>query len=326
MARVIVVVNEVRELRAAQTTASLAAAFCARGHEVFVVGVGALGLDTAGATTARACRVDATDTTALVAALATAPQERICIGAGDLVLLRTNPGRDPRDWAHRVMLELARGARDAGAVVLNDPDGLARASSKLFLRELPVETRPATLISRDAVELRSFVAGCAGGAVLKPLDGTQGRDVFRLRAGDTTNLNQIVDLLTRGGFAMAQAFVPEAMEGDVRVLMVDGLPLQSGGRTAAVRRVPGTEDFRSNVHVGGTASPAEWSPGLAAVAEAVGPVLRRAGLFFCGLDVIGDKVVEVNVFSPGGLQDAALFGGVDFVGALVDRMEARLGG
>ncbi len=325
MARAVIIVNDSRGLKPDQTTTALAARLAARGHALFVAGVDALGMDEAGHTTVAALPAVSTAPAALVAELKSAAPTPIVLGAGDLVLLRTNPGRDPRPWAHSVLLELARGAKADGAIVLNDPDGLARASSKLFLREVPAAVRPRTLVSRDPAALRAFLDDCSLGAVLKPLDGTQGRDVFRVRPGDRTNLNQIVDLLTRDGFAMAQSFVPEALEGDVRLLMLDGEVLMVDGVAAAVRRVPGGDDFRSNVHVGGTAVPATLDPGLAAVARAVGPVLRAAGLFLCGLDVIGEKVVEVNVFSPGGMTDASAFGGVDFLSAVVDALEARLG-
>ncbi len=324
MARTVTIVNDALGIRAVQTTTAMVAALAARGHECWVASVDSLGMDETGEASIAARQTQNTDVHGIVADMRAATQDRLRLGKGDLVLLRTNPGRDPRPWAHQVLFELARAAQESGAVVLNDPTGLARASSKLFLRSLPAHTRPRTVVSRDPVELRTFVESCGSGAVLKPLDGTQGRDVFRLLPGQNTNRNQIIDLLTRAGHAMAQEFVPEALAGDVRLIMLDGEVLQVDGVAAAVRRVPGGDDFRSNVHVGGTAVPAVLTPALEAVASAVGPVLRAEGLFLCGLDVIGDKVVEANVFSPGGLTDASAFGSVDFLSRVVDAMEAHL--
>lgn len=324
--RTFILVNKAHELKAAQSTAWIAAELCRRGHPVYVSSVDGLGLTPDGAATVRAQAVSGHSATELVNTLKISkdPPARFTLGPGDLVLVRTNPGRDPRPWAHSTALELLRAARDGGATVHNDPDALARASSKLFLRHLPQAHQPTTLVSRNAADLRAFVASCETGAVLKPLDGTQGRDVFRLRRGRPENIAQIIDLLTRDGHCMAQAFVPEAPDGDVRLLLVNGRLLQVDGEVAAVRRVPGGDDFRSNVHVGGTATRVQLDARLQEVAAACGPALRAAGIFLCGLDVIGDKVVEVNVFSPGGFQDAGRFGGVDFIVPLVDALESSM--
>ncbi len=316
--RVIVVVNEVFGLSADQTTASFAAAFVRRGNAVFVTGVGDLGLDPMGKVLARAREGRGETEAAFVASLKTASASTLRLGNGDLLLLRTNPGRGGRAKEHAVMLELVRAARDQGAVAINDPDALVRARSKLFLRVLPAALRPQTLVSRDPSDIRTFLDSCPLGGVLKPLDGTQGRDVFRVRPHDDTNLNQIIEHLTRDGHCMAQEFVPEAAEGDVRMIIVNGRLLVVDGQPAAVRRIPGGRDFRSNVHAGGRAAREHASPELISVAERAAPILASEGIFLCGLDVIGTKVVEANVFSPGGLQDAVLFNGVDFVGAIVD--------
>ena len=124
---------------------------------------------------------------------------------------------------------------------------------------------------------------------------------------------------------MAQGFVPEAVDGDVRVLLVNGAPLMVDGAFAAVRRRPPKGDFRSNVFRGGAAERVTEIPGVEAIAAAVAPQLAADGLFFVGLDLIGSKVVEVNVFSPGGLGDAERFSGVDFTTPLLDAFEVAAG-
>jgi glutathione synthase len=220
-----------------------------------------------------------------------------------------------------MVLDLLAIAARQGVVVVNDPVGLLRNTNKLSLALVPEEHRPRMLVSRDPGAIRRFVER-EGSAVVKPLLGTRGSDVFRVEAADP-NLNQIMDILTRDSFAMAQTYLPEAVEGDTRVLVLDGAALEHEGAVAAVRRIPGENDFRSNVHVGAVAAAGEYTPGIRRVVEAVAPRLAAAGLWLCGLDVIGDKVVEINVFAPGGLQDAKRFTGVDFVAPVLEAFERR---
>jgi len=239
----------------------------------------------------------------------------------DGIMVRTSPGRDARRGeVHRVALDLLR---LVDAEVLNRPEGLGKASSKLYLSHLPASTRPETVIGGADV-LRRFVLGRSAPSVLKPLLGTRGQDVFMVDPVSGGNLNQIIDVLTREGPAMAQAFVPEARAGDTRVLLLDGEPLVVDGHAAAVRRIPGGEDFRSNIHVGATAAPGVLSPAAKRIAAAIGPTLRRDGLWLVGMDLIGEAIVELNVFSTGGLRDAEANTGADFTGRVLDAFEARL--
>lgn len=304
--RVAFVVNAWTEIDPRQTTALLVARGLARGDEVWVVDVDALGRAADGSILAWAVR--ASD----------GRRERIALDGVDAVLVRTNPARDPRGWAHQAALVLLRSLKARGVPVSNDPESLIWATHKLNLLELPIALRPRTLVTRDRDALVAFVADAPGDVVLKPTGGTRGRDVFRARR-DAENLSQILDVLTRDGLAMAQDFVPEAVDGDVRVLVLDGAPLVVGGQVAAVRRVPPAHDFRSNVAVGGTVAPVWNLPHavLHTVAHAA-PLLHQRGVRLAGLDLVGAKVVEVNVFSPGGLWEAELLYEVDFSGALLD--------
>jgi glutathione synthase len=296
-----------------------------RASRCFVGSVDTLSLLPTGAVSIQAIRVGETSSLeGLVASLREAQPEGVCVDELDAVLVRTNPGRDDRAWAHSTAMTLLRVARDRGVLVLSDPDGLARASSKLYLAELPANITPRTLVTRDRAHIDAFLHDVGGPCVLKPLSGTHGRDVFRVDAAQPANLNQIVDVLARQGYVMAQEFVPEAVEGDVRLLMLHGEVLTVGGCVAAVRRVPSGADFRSNISAGGRAVAADLTPELLAVAQAVGPLLVRDGIFLAGLDVIGTKVVEVNVFSPGGFQDAEAFTGIDFSQHVISEVARRL--
>jgi len=316
--RLAVLVNRTKELHPEQTTALLVARAVDLGHDTWLVEVGDLGRAPDGAVLASARR-----------ATVGGPAERTLAGIGpaepvrlddfDTVLVRTNPARDPRRaWAHQAALALLRALKARGVRVVNDPEGLVWATSKLHLSTFPESIRPRTLVSRDPDALRTFVAEAPGDVVLKPVSGTRGRDVFRVAHDRRENLAQIVDVLVRDGLAMAQDYVAEARDGDVRLIVLDGELLRVGDRHAAVRRVPSTSDFRSNVAVGGHPAPVEHlTPGMRRAVELAGPRLVADGLRLAGLDLVGDRVVEVNVFSPGGLFDAERFLGVDFLGAIL---------
>lgn len=317
-----VLVNHRAAVKDDQTTGLLAAEAARRGHRVHLIGVAELALSQEDRVCAPGTRVRAGGGP-LSSELGA--EEPVDVSGCDLLLMRTNPGRDARRWAHETALQLARLAQHHGVCVLNDPDGLGRAGSKLYQAWVPAHCRPPTAISARPEVLRAFVEAAPGPCVLKPLMGSRGRDVFRMRQEDRGNLPQILDVLTREGFAMAQHFVPEAVDGDIRLILLDGQLLRVNGLAAAVRRVPGAADFRSNVFVGGRAAPvARITPRMEEVCAAVGERLMADGLVLAGLDLIGSVVVEINVFSPGGLHDAGRYGGVDFGGPVLDALEAHV--
>lgn len=316
-------VNEIGEVEATQTTAMLIAAALRRGHVATVFGVADLEIDADDRIRARAVPLGpAPDTAALVAAIRGHGRERVDLDELDVFFIRTNPARDPRAWAHETALGLARMLRARGVTVVNDPDGLVRAGSKLYLSELPATVRPRTRITRDPAALEAFVEASGAPVILKPLVGTRGRDVFRIDPGERSNLRPIIDVLTRAGYAMAQEYLPEAPAGDMRVVVMGGALLEIDGRPAAVRRVPHPKDFRSNIHAGGHTEPA---PAVTATVRAavatIGPRLLRDGIFLAGLDFIGARVVEINVYSTGGFRDAERYTGVCFSDRVIEGIE-----
>lgn len=308
--RCIFVVNDTSALEAGQTTKLLARKALGRGHETYFTQPDWLSVDVDNQVVAEVVPAQNPATDALP----------IALGAGDLLAVRTNPARGGPGPIHAIGLDLLTLAQRSGAAVVNDPSGLRRATSKLYLNTLPARLRPGTVVSRDAKRLRRFVESKDTFTILKPLSGTRGMDVFKVRAGDP-NLNQIIDIMTRWGPTLAQEFVPEAAAGDIRILVLDGRPLEVGGAVAAVRRVPTGTDFRSNVHVGAVPEPVDLDERLRSLVATAAPHLRADGLTLCGLDVIGDKIVEVNVFSAGGLVDANAFYGVDFTAPILDHFE-----
>jgi glutathione synthase len=177
-------------------------------------------------------------------------------------------------------------------------------------------------VTRNAGAIESFIADEGGRAVIKPLEGTRGRDVFVLEAGGSqSNTNQIIDVVLRQGYAVVQEVVPGAEAGDVRVTVVDGEILEVGGRAAVVARVPARGDFRSNLHAGGTAARASVTPEIRAAVAEVRPVLLREGLRHVGIDFVGDRILELNVFSPGGLFPSESLYQRDFSAAVIEAFE-----
>lgn len=233
----------------------------------------------------------------------------------DAVWVRLNPGRLPPASIVGV-LETLTALRDAGLVVRNAPEGLLRAASKTFLTSLPLDCVAPSWSSRDPEFLRACVVALGGPAVVKPAVGTQGGGVTKVD-GDSPALLPLLEKLVQEGPVIVQGYLPDAPQGDVRIHVVNGRVLEVGGHAAAVRRVPQHGEWRSNVALGGMPVPAELTPAQRRLVARIGPVLTRLGLWHVGLDVVGDRAVEVNVFSPGGLPDAERFTGQPFQDAVV---------
>lgn len=319
--KIALIVNDFESLDSSMTTWMLAEAAAGRGHEVVMLGVASLSVTPDGDVCAAARRVADTSTCEQIRL---ALPELTVLSMFDVVLIRTNPGRDPhRAAVHEAALVIAQLLEQRGILVLNRPAALQKGGTKLSLFGLPPRTRPETLVSSDLRQLLHFVERLDGDpCVLKPLRGTRGGGGFRVDAS-SLNLRPLVELLTQAGPVMIQDYLFEAEDGDVRVILVDGEPLEVDGEVCAVRRVPGRGDFRSNVHAGGLAVPAELTPSQRSTLATVGPILAADGQFLVGVDLVGDRVIELNVFSPGGFADAHRFTGVDFTEAVIARIESR---
>lgn len=235
----------------------------------------------------------------------------------DVVLVRTDPPFDANYLYDTHILGLAQ-AR--GVLVVNDPQGLRDLNEKLGALLFP-QCCPPTRVSRDAADLRAFVAE-HGDAVLKPLDGMGGRSIFRVRTGDP-NLNVILETLTDNGrnLALAQRYLPEIRDGDKRILLVDGEPVPY-----CLARIPQGDEFRGNLAAGGRGEGRPLSDRDRWIAAQVGPELKRRGMLFVGLDVIGDYLTEVNVTSPTCVRELDAQFGLNIAGQLFDAIEARRAG
>lgn len=218
---------------------------------------------------------------------------RVRLDELDAVFIRKDP---PFDAAYLYLTQLLDLVKEH-TLVINDPTAVRDANEKLYALGF-AEFMPPTLVSADERQLIEFVSQVGGRAVIKPLDGAGGSGVAFLGADDV-NLKPLVGLLTQEGkrLAMVQEFQPQVVQGDKRVLLLDGQVL------GTIRRVPSGGDIRANIHVGGRVERAELSAEEQVMVEAVGQRLRKVGLFFVGLDVINGKLIEVNVTSPTGIQE-----------------------
>jgi glutathione synthase len=235
----------------------------------------------------------------------------------NVVLMRKDPPVDAQFIYDTMVLEAAQ---RGGVQVINDPRSLRDCNEKLFALQFPQCIAP-TLVARDTGELRRFVAE-HGEAVLKPLDGMGGRGIFRVKAGDS-NLNSMLETLLAGGphgegrqFAIAQKYLPEIVKGDKRILLIDGEPVPY-----ALARIPQGDEFRGNLAAGGRGEGIPLSDRDRWIAAQVAPELRRRGLRFVGLDVIGDYLTEINVTSPTCVRELDKQFGLNIAGQLFDAIE-----
>lgn len=230
----------------------------------------------------------------------------------DQVLMRKDPPVDA-DFLHDTQVLAA--AQRQGAAVTNDPAGLLELNEKLAALMFP-ECIPPTLVSREAAEFKAFAAE-HGDVVLKTLDGMGGRSIFRSRHGDP-NFNVILETLTADGrhLAMAQRFLPEIADGDKRVLLVDGEPVSH-----CLARIPQGTEFRGNLAAGGRGEVRPLTDRDREIAAIVGPEMKRRGMRFVGLDVIGGHLTEVNVTSPTCIREIDAGAGLNIAGALFDALE-----
>lgn len=233
----------------------------------------------------------------------------------DLVLMRKDP---PFDTEYVYATQLLELAERQGLLVVNRPAALRDCNEKLFATWFP-ELTPATLVTRRADLIRNFVSEHQD-AVIKPLGGMGGASIFRIRAGDP-NTGVIIETLTHQGrqYAMVQAFVAAISDGDKRILMIDGEPVPH-----VLARIPGAGDNRGNLAAGGSGHPQPISAVDRQIAARVGPTLRDKGILFAGLDVIGDRLTEINITSPTCIRELDRAYGCNIAADLFDVIERRL--
>lgn len=325
------VVNDIATEEAGYTTTRLAMAAVNRGYEAWLIGAGDLAFDPDDCVRARARSVTKSSYKSTKTFLEElrgkkGHAERITVDDLDVLMLRSDPASDQgrRSWAQMAGINFGRAAMRRGVIVLNDPIRLAQAMNKMYFQLYPEEVRPATLITRDRHEIKAFAREQGGTIVIKPLQGSGGSGVFLVRESDLGNLNQMVEAVSRDGYVVAQEYLSAAAEGDMRLFMMNGEPLRYKGKYAAFRRLRSGDDIRSNIHAGGEKAKAVVDDVALRIAEIVRPKLVEDGMFLVGLDIVGTKLMEINVFSPGGLGSARQFEGVNFTQAVIDALERKV--
>lgn len=234
------------------------------------------------------------------------------LGELDVVLLRQDP---PFDLGYITSTHLLERIHPR-TLVVNDPASVRNAPEKLFVMNFP-ELMPATLISRDRAAIEAF-RDQHGDVVMKPLYGNGGAAVFKMARRDP-NFGSLFDLfsVTFKEPWVIQKFLPQVVEGDKRIILVDGIA------AGAVNRVPQGDDIRSNMVRGGAAAATDLSPRELEICATIGPHLKRMGLLFTGIDVIDGHLTEINVTSPTGLRAIKRLGGPDLAAAIWDAVEAK---
>ena len=324
------VVNDIETEKAEYTTNRLAMAAKEMGHEAWYMGIGDFAYEPDGSLSTKARAGDAKTYRSLERHLSDVQkpevQQLVGLDEFDVVMLRNDPADDAESdpWRNNAGVAFGQLIASSGVLVVNDPTSLANALSKAYFQHFPEVVRPRTLISRDEKMIEDFIKDLGGKAVLKPLQGSGGAGVFLVNRKEAPNLAQIIEAISRDGYVVAQEYLPEAVNGDVRMFVMNGQPLMHQGQYAAFRRSNKTKDIRSNMSAGGKAEKVTVTDAMLEMVEVVRPKLVADGMFLVGLDIVGDKLMEINVFSPGGLGSAQALYDVNFAPAIIGELERKV--
>ena len=233
----------------------------------------------------------------------------------NVILMRKDP---PFDQEYIYATYLLERAENRGVYVVNKPQSLRDANEKLFTAWFS-QCCAETLVAREPSRIRSFLLE-QGEIILKPLDGMGGTSIFHIRQDDP-NLSVILETMTqyKSRYIMAQKYIPEIKDGDKRILMIDGEAVPY-----ALARIPAEGETRGNLAAGGRAEGRPLTEQDWRITRQVGPTLREKGLVFVGLDVIGDKLTEINVTSPTCVQELDKQFGLNIAGLLMDHIANKL--
>jgi glutathione synthase len=240
-------------------------------------------------------------------------RQKVRLADVEAVFIRKDPPFDDAYLYATLLLEHARGK----TVLVNDPRGLRDANEKIYATSFAAHM-PRHIVTSNRDRIFAFVEAMGGKGVIKPLHGAGGTGVMMVVKGDP-NARSIVDTVTDEGrrLAMVQEYLPAVRQGDKRILLLEGKPL------GAINRVPRADDLRSNIHVGGTVEPTTVTPKEGEMIADIAPKLAADGLVFVGLDVIGQRLTEVNVTSPTGIQELSRHLGRDVAADVVAWAEEK---
>jgi glutathione synthase len=325
------VVNNIQTERYQYTTSFLGRSMHNMGHEVYFTGVSDLTYFPDGVMGANARRAAGNTYKSSETYLKAVQGDKAETGLIkstelDVLFLRNDPSAEDsnRGWAKNAALIFGQLAIRHGVIVLNDPNSLSEAVNKMYFQHFPEVVRPRTLITRDPKDIHDFHKEQGGNMIVKPLQGSGGTGVFLVKKDDAVNLNQMIEAISRDGYVIAQEYLPKAAEGDVRLFVINGEALKVKGKYAALRRVNKNGDLRSNMSAGANAEKAKVDDTMLAIVDKIRPKLVSDGMFMVGLDIVGDKLMEINVFSPGGLYGASYLEKVDFSEPVIRAIERKV--
>lgn len=324
------VLNDVMNETLPSTTINLVVSALHMGHEVWLMGVADFAYDpndTIHAHAVSASKKRFKDTEEYMCHIVSkdAKKERITVEDLDVLMLRNDPAADfDKPWAQHASLVFGFVAAEHGVIVLNDPEGLKKAINKMYFQQFPKDIRLKTLITKNYQDILGFYRKNNKKIIIKPLLGSGGRNVFLVQPEDEGNIQQMTEAVMRDGYVIAQEFFEPASKGDIRLFMVNGKPFEVNGKYAAIKRISCEKGIRSNLHAGGHPEPIKITDKILELAEIVKPKLIQDGIFLAGLDIVEDKLLEVNVFSPGGLNIAGKLENEDFCTALIEALEQKV--
>ncbi len=329
--RILVALNHVEEIGHRQTTALLIAAMIRQGCSVYLADVDAFSLHGGlaenrysvsavqiSAPPERAGNFQSLDVETF--AQSKLVRSNVNIGPDDLIFIRTNPGRDiERTSVHDSFLNFCFSAQSIGVRVVNDPANIRYFASKSALSMLDPKFRPAMIVSHQPALIAGFVRDSEIECVVKPAVGSRGQDVIRVRPGQE-NLDQLIASTFHKRGMIAQHFVHSDDSGDRRVVVVGGHILEIDNQLGGIHRQPAAGEFRANIHLGATAHKLTLTSAARAAVEQAAKLLNHHGIWLAGVDLIGDQIIEFNVFSTGGLYFAEAQTGLDFSGEIVRQL------
>jgi glutathione synthase len=322
------IINEIAKEQAHYTTTHLAWAAYRMGHQIFIAGVGELGYNADGhlticAKTVANRKFKSAET--FFKALQTGDDVRVSSENLDVIFLRNDPSQDinKRNWAQNAPYIFSQIALNDGVIVVNSPEKLSDAINKMYFQHFPKVLRPETIITRDAKEIEDFFERQKHKIILKPLQGSGGKNVFLVDKKNRMNLSQIIEAISRDGYIIAQEYLPEATKGDIRLFLMNGIPLKVDGKYAAIRRVNKADDIRSNLSAGGSTKKVQVTEEILTLARVLRPKLVKDGMFLVGIDIVGNKLMEVNVFSPGTMSYMNALYDVNFCEKVITALEKK---
>jgi glutathione synthase len=321
--RLAFVVADVRDQKPDWTTVYLARAAMRAGHDVGFVDVDELTMTPDNQVVGQVVRpaahgapIESTEELSTALAHESRVVTSEVLTAWDVVFLRYNPNHDyPGMAPGNPAADFGWRLRLSGVLVVNDPEGMQRAGGRMYLSALPPEIRARTLITREPAKVKAFLAALDAPAVLKPLadkDNSDREHVFFVARRQVKNLNQIITVVRKTGYIVVQEYLPEAEQGEKRLLLLGGEPIRVGGRAAIYRRL-GEERVAC-----------ELGPTEERIVDMLRPKLLADGLYLVGVDIVGAKVLEVNVFTPGGVHPNLELYGIDASEAVIRDLERRV--